>query len=274
MTNTKEQNRKFNEAGFEGDHHIEAEIAKLCQQFKITSIIETGSQYGHTTKKLAKYGTTISCEIDKLNYDIAKQNLINKETGKDIAICFNCDSVALLKTNLKAMNNQRVLMYLDAHWNGTPLLNELVEIQKSGITPVIVIHDFKVPNHPELGFDSYNGQDYTFEWIKPYIDAIYAKNGYYFYYNETAEGMKRGVIYITPKVMETAIRTQEEINAGIAKHLTFEEVPKAGLVDLTKNQDSLPEIDLSQLSETPVKDTEESKLVDELIKPKRKYTKE
>ena len=232
----KQQFEEWNKQGFEGDPFIEAKIANLCKQFKISTLIETGARYGHTTKKLAKYGSTISCETNELNYKIAKENLINKETGKEIALLFNCSSVDLFKTNLKALNNQRILFFLDAHWNGTPLLNELVEIQKAGITPVIVIHDFKVPNRPEFGFDTYDGQPYCFEWIKPYIDAIYAKDGYSIDYNEEAEGAKRGVIYITPNEMETVKRTKEEISEEIGKHMSADVQAEAPTPEQTPEQ--------------------------------------
>jgi len=82
-----------------------------------------------------------------------------------------------------------------------PLLDELETIAKYELLPVIAIHDFKVPGGG-LGFDAYNGQEYTFEWIKPKIDKIYSfKNrGYKHYYNtpEKACGAMRGIIYIVP----------------------------------------------------------------------------
>jgi hypothetical protein len=88
------------------------------------------------------------------------------------------------------------LFYLDAHSHiETPLLDELKAIAEAEIKPIIVIHDWKIPDRPDLGYDSYNGQDYTFEWIKPSIEAIYGDE-YAYYYNNQAEGAKRGVIYI------------------------------------------------------------------------------
>jgi hypothetical protein len=62
-----------------------------------------------------------------------------------------------------------------------------------------MIHDFKVPDHPELGFDSYDGQDYEWDWIEGHVEAIYGKDGYIKSYNTDAVGAKRGVVVIEPK---------------------------------------------------------------------------
>jgi hypothetical protein len=68
------------------------------------------------------------------------------------------------------------LFYLDAHWDTCcPLVDELGVIAEHRIQPVIVIHDFAVPERP-FGFDSYNGQPYVYQWIapglKPFMEAI------------------------------------------------------------------------------------------------------
>ena len=96
--------------------------------------------------------------------------------------------------------DKSVLLFLDAHWEShNPLLEELQIIKDKGMKPVIAIHDFFVPEHPELGFDSYAGQDYNWEWIASSIESIYGADGYKYFYNSEAEGMKRGVVFIMPK---------------------------------------------------------------------------
>ena len=79
----------------------------------------------------------------------------------------------------------------------TDLLDELEILSTLNIEPIIAIHDFKT-NNPELGYDSYNGNDFCFEWIKEKVEKIYT-NGFDYYYNTLAVGAKRGLIYITPK---------------------------------------------------------------------------
>lgn len=83
--------------------------------------------------------------------------------------------------NLLNVEQSNILFFFDAHSNVyTPLIDELRVIAEARIKPVIAIHDWKVPDRPDLGYDSYDGQDYTLEWIKPSLEAIYNDN--YSYY--------------------------------------------------------------------------------------------
>ncbi|WP_424100578.1 hypothetical protein [Moorena producens] len=181
-----------NLTGFEGDLYIEEEIKKLVHKLEIKTIIETGTFLGGTTKKLAQIADKVyTIEIDTENIPEATEFL---KDSTNVTV-MEGSSPELLRDLLK-LDNGNVLFFLDAHSHiYTPLLDELKAIAETGIKPVIVIHDWKVPNRPDLGYDSYNGQDYTFEWIKPSIEAIYG-NDYIYYYNDKAEGGKRGVIYI------------------------------------------------------------------------------
>jgi hypothetical protein len=109
------------------------------------------------------------------------------------------DSVEFLKA---LPPKENAIFFLDAHWGDfCPLLSELEVIAKYNF-PIIAIHDFKVPNEPTLGYDSINGQAFEYEWIKPSLDAIYGEGGYDYYYNsnEKSTEIKRGIIYITPKI--------------------------------------------------------------------------
>jgi hypothetical protein len=63
--------------------------------------------------------------------------------------------------------DERTLFFLDAHWyNYCPLLDELAVIARHRLRPaVIAIHDF-VTGHPDqLGYDCYQSQPFTLEWI-------------------------------------------------------------------------------------------------------------
>ena len=72
-------------------------------------------------------------------------------------------------------------------------------IKKFNLKPVITIHDFYVPGSKNLGYDTYNNQSFTYEWIKEDLDLIYENNYSYFYNNDIdSEGSKRGIIYIFP----------------------------------------------------------------------------
>lgn len=215
---TTQQYEDRNKLGFEGDHFIAEELKKLITKFKIKSIVETGTFLGWTTKCLAELSTVISIEISDEYYNKAVANLglekiYNPETNEDLKhatngdtiIVFNEDSVSFLN-NIHGMYNDKILFFLDAHWGDVcPLKDELKAIANHKVKPVIAIHDWKVPNEPTLGYDSYKGQAFTYEWIKPELDAIYGIDGYDYHYNsdKLSEGAKRGVIYIYPKVVKT-----------------------------------------------------------------------
>jgi len=97
----------------------------------------------------------------------------------------------------------RALIFLDAHWGeNCPLQKELEVIaDRSKKKPIIAIHDFKIPGKPEYGYDSYQGQDFTFEWLEPWFDLIYGKGQYEHFYNTgiVEESAKRGIIFLVPK---------------------------------------------------------------------------
>jgi hypothetical protein len=193
-----------NALGYEGDTFIHEELKSLCKNFEVQAIVETGTYRGATTKRLSELVHLVNTvEVKQENYDIAVQEL---KDFHNVGIDFG-NSVDILKKNLPSMigalstpPSGNILFFLDAHWESyNPLLDELAVIADFKLKPVIFIHDFKVPDHPEFGYDSYNGQDYDFNWIKSSIEKIYGTDGYDYHYNSQASGAKRGVIYIYPK---------------------------------------------------------------------------
>jgi len=103
-----------------------------------------------------------------------------------------------------------ILFYLDAHGGGAnesnvnPFLEELEQIalvESCRDSCVIVIHDFKVPDK-EWGYNwgAWDGREpepLSYELISSYLERIYP-DGHNYHYNEEADGMQRGVIYIYP----------------------------------------------------------------------------
>lgn len=187
-----------NALGYEGDEFVHGEIKKLVEKFNVNLIIETGTFLGSTTKRLAEFCPVITFEVMEENYNKAVEN------------CRPLTNIYLhLKDSIEGLkeifyNNPpqtSTLFFLDAHWwDACPLLDELKVIAENGIKPVIIIHDWKVPGRPDLGFDSYKGQDFTFEWIEQSLKNIYGDNFSYHYNNEAA-GAKRGLIYIYPNAL-------------------------------------------------------------------------
>lgn len=184
--------------GFCNDQYINGEFYKLVQDHGIDTIVETGTYHGDTTMALYEMGKEIhTIEINQKYQAEAKKKL------KDTDVNFHLGSSQKVLDELIPKLKGNLMFFLDAHWGAyNPLVDELKMIAKHKIKPVIVIHDFKVPGHPELGYDEYNGQAYEWSWIEAAVKSIYGADGFDYYYNEQAHPQahhKRGVIYITPK---------------------------------------------------------------------------
>lgn len=177
---------------FNRDNLLHDKFKQLITDNGIEVVIETGTYHGRSTKAFAEMGVEVHSVDNNQGYlDIAREYL--KDTS---ARLYMANSPEFLNALLPRIKDQKILLFLDAHWEHyCPLLDELKEIAAAGIKPIIAIHDFKVPNK-DFGFDVYKGQPFNYEWIKPYLESIYGT--YKHYYNTEANGSRRGVIFIEP----------------------------------------------------------------------------
>lgn len=177
---------------FEGDTFIKGELIKLRDKFGLTSCVETGTQYGSTTLELYNiFGRVVTIEKDFSMFNEA----IKRFNGLNI-VSVAGDS----KDMLESFDEEPCLYYLDAHSNGEcPLKEELSVIadKNYGRRQCIAIHDFKVPG-TDFGYDTYD-YELCFEEIEPYLETIYP-GGFDYHYNTQADGAKRGIIFIYPKI--------------------------------------------------------------------------
>ena len=185
------------EGAFNKDTFVQKEFKKLQKKFNLKVAIETGTCLGYTSEFLASFFKEVrTIEINDEFLSIAKTNRLN--VLKNVK-CILGSSVDLMPKLLDGCGDD-TMVFLDAHWaSHCPLKDELQAIADTGIEPVIAIHDFVVPNHSELGFDSIGDQPFTFEWLKDDFDSIYGEDNYDYHYNSEATGAMRGIIYITPK---------------------------------------------------------------------------
>lgn len=191
-----------NHEGFEADIHLRRKVKSLIDKYDVRWAIESGSYRGATSLALSRWVKSVSTiEINQENYNFSK-NLFEQD-GANIDIHLGSSEKLIGEIIFDAhirSEGKPILFYLDAHWQEyNPLLDELEVIANSKLKPILIIHDFKVPGHPELGFDSYGGQDYEWEWIKESVEKIYGVDGYNIEYNSEAAGARRGVIFLTPK---------------------------------------------------------------------------
>ena len=187
---------------FNGDTFLEQRFIELRDKHGIKTAIELGTCLGGTAAWYAKnFDKVYTTEINPTFFQIAKEFLHQTLSHEDYAKIefYLSDTVVVLSDILSHVKGEIPIITCDDHWlANNPLLEELAIIAASGIKPVIMIHDFKVPDHPELGFDSYGGQDYEWSWVEKSIEAIYGKDGYTKTYNSEASGAMRGVVVIEP----------------------------------------------------------------------------
>ena len=201
---TPEQYEERNSKGFEGDPYLKELVNQICIDNNIDIIIETGSYHGWTAKQLSYMANqVITVEVDEQNYHTTCKNL----EGSGVECCFG-NSVDALRYDIlpRIDKTKNILWYCDSHWQQyNPLLDEFKVFKEFGITPITIIHDFKVPNHPEFGFDVYGDIVYEWDWVEEGVNDMYGEGQYTHYYNEFAEGAMRGVVIIEPLSMEKTV---------------------------------------------------------------------
>lgn len=176
----------------------------LCQKFidikshnDLDTVVETGTYHGVTTEWFAQnFNKVYTVECNEAYYKEALGRISKYQNIKHYLM----DSPLFLEKILTEIDDNKTIIFLDAHWYTNPVLNELEAIKRSGKKPILSIHDFKVPNRPDFGFDVYPEQGivYDWNWIEPHINSIYGSN-YEVFYNQEAVGARRGCIFINPK---------------------------------------------------------------------------
>jgi len=182
---------------FNEDIYLAEKFLEIKKKRKIDTIIETGTYHGATTRWFSiNFDTVYTAECNREYFETAKKNLAGI---KNIVMELE-DSPKFLSNKLDLINDGSTIIFLDAHWYTNPVLAELDAIKNSGKKPVIAIHDFMVPDHPEFGYDVYPTQGivYNWEWIKEKIESIYGPTGFHKEYNNKATGAMRGCLFIYP----------------------------------------------------------------------------
>lgn len=182
---------------FNGDIHMVEKFLDIKNKYGITTILETGTYHGSTTLWFShNFKNIYTVEVKPEHYDVASKKLSDLSNVK----MFLKSSPEFLNDVLKEIKEEETILFLDAHWYTNPVLAELDAIKKSGKKPIIAIHDFKVPDRPDFGYDQYPEQGivYEWDWIKQKVESIYGELGYSKEYNTIASGAKRGCLFIYP----------------------------------------------------------------------------
>ena len=185
------------ELAFNQDTYLSEKFLEIKNKYNLDTVIETGTYHGTTTAWFSNHFKDV--------YTIESQDAHFEEASKRIGHIDNIsmslgDSPKFLKEILASIDDNKTIIFLDAHWYTNPVLAELDAINESGKLPILAIHDFMVPDHPEFGYDAYPDQDivYNWEWIEGHINSIYGEDGYSKDYNTEATGAMRGCLFIFP----------------------------------------------------------------------------
>jgi hypothetical protein len=163
-------------------------MLELITKHGINCVVETGTETGASANWLAQY-------VEKV-YTCDVEDKWDRHPEDNVSFSL-CASHRMFDNMLHLYAAQyKILFYLDAHVapKFTALPRELELIARQNLDRcVIVIHDFQVPDHPELGFDTYDEYGpLNRALIEPWLPRIYP-GGYQVSYNSEAEGAKRGI---------------------------------------------------------------------------------
>jgi predicted O-methyltransferase YrrM len=176
------------------DINLRLRLSKIILDYKITTIIETGIGNGGSTYQFSKMvDRVIGIDNDLKKINIARETLCGVARNV-VFIGMNSPEAIIYLEDVIDPNH--TLYFLDAHWQDYwPLLDEIRAIHRG--KGVIVIHDIKVPGCLELGYDTYKGQELTYEYVKDVLTA-WSPAHTIEYNDDTAGYPRRGVMFVFP----------------------------------------------------------------------------
>lgn len=172
---------QFIDVGFHGDEYLLNLADHLASKSKV--FVETGSNVGSTLAYVARsysWLRCLSCEPDQSAFEQASAN-----AGKygNVAL-FNGTSqqfIEHLSKHEPGIFSEQCFFWLDAHGYGFvwPLKKELEFITGRFSSAYILIDDFKVPGRNCFGYDQYQKQICSYDYVK---DALNPGKSYQLYY--------------------------------------------------------------------------------------------
>lgn len=189
------------------DSILRARLALIISRLEITTVVETGVDYGGSTYQFSQ----IAPRVLSIDNDAAKMEIVTRALAEagvtNVSILCTNSPDGLRQLLGDGLDASRTLFMLDAHWQSYwPLLDEIRTIPRG--QGVIVTHDTVVPGHPELWFDTYDGQALSYEYVRDELTAWSPDHAVE--YNDAAEHPRCGVMFVYPtaaaKALSGAIR--------------------------------------------------------------------
>lgn len=177
---------KFVDTGFHGDKYLLNLVDAIMKRSQV--FVETGSNVGSTLAYVAKRFPNVqcfSCEPDPTAFGQAQQNTAgctNVSLYNEMSQAFMRRMVSMKEPAL----NGDVLFWLDAHDYGFewPLREEIETITGNWDKAFVLIDDFLVPGLDCFGYDQYDGQVCSFDFIKGSLNKNRDYRLYYPAYTE------------------------------------------------------------------------------------------
>ncbi|MBD3345376.1 MAG: hypothetical protein GF401_09975 [Chitinivibrionales bacterium] len=183
MTHENRTITEFYTLGFHGDSYLLACADSVLKKAEV--FIETGANIGSTLAYVARTYPHVhcySCEADPVACNEAARSIAREELGNVMLFCESSQNfMQRLRRDHTELFSQETIFWLDAHGNGFewPLKKEIEFITNHFKTGHAFIDDFKVPGMEWFGYDQYNGQVCSFEYIH---DALDSSRSYSLYY--------------------------------------------------------------------------------------------
>jgi SAM-dependent methyltransferase len=181
------------------DNFLKQKIKEIVDQYKITTIVETGVHMGQSTLEFANMVDKVyAIDILQESIDTAKQ-YVEVENKKDNVVFIIGNSPEVLKQISGEFDANKTIFFLDAHWwDIWPINDEILSLENN--KGIIIVHDFLVPDR-QFGFDFYKDQPFDYEFIKESLTS-WSPN-HVLEYNRNADGSRRGVGFIFSKKHQT-----------------------------------------------------------------------
>lgn len=168
----------FYGVGFHGDRYLLALAHQLLDSAEV--FIETGANVGSTLAYVARTFPSIrclSCEPDEMAFREAVKNTTAAGLGNVLVFQETSQNFLLRLAREHAdLFSRKTVFWLDAHDYGYqwPLRSEVAFVTAKFSCPYLFIDDFKVPGLDCFGYDEYQGQECSFEYIAGHLDRSHA----------------------------------------------------------------------------------------------------
>lgn len=194
----QQKNFPWQELCLNGQENRKKIITEILTKIKFDCIVETGTEYGFSTKYFSQFSNNIiSVEKSKPVFFIANHNLIEEKNIKLILNDSKNLNLILNSQNIDLDSKSNVFFYLDAHAEDDyPLIEEISFILNKFKNFILVIDDFEVPGDDGYGYDSYKGRKLNIKFIRKLLSK---KENVFFpnIHSSNETGRLRGYVLIT-----------------------------------------------------------------------------